>query len=313
MRTTFLAAALGAGLLLAAVPVVAHHSFAAEFDADKPFKLTGVVTKVEWQNPHTYFYLDVTDERTKKVTNWAFEMGSPNGLMRNGWTRNTLKIGDAVTVEGSLARDGKPYGNARTVVLDSTASGCSRPPARRPTRDAVGARRRRGAHRDWRRILFGAGAGPFSAARRRHAASRGRHAEPRPRARRKGRVGRSLHPEHGDAHTRRGREDRGGTREPGRGARRREGGAGRAVPAVGARDLRLQLEEQLEVRPRGLLPAARRPAHDGDAVSDGDPSTAGAEARPDDLRGRDAHLARDLHGRTRASAGRRAEPDIPRS
>ncbi|HXD18128.1 MAG TPA: DUF6152 family protein [Vicinamibacterales bacterium] len=120
MRTTFLAAALGAGLLLAAVPVVAHHSFAAEFDADKPFKLTGVVTKVEWQNPHTYFYLDVTDERTKKVTNWAFEMGSPNGLMRNGWTRNTLKIGDAVTVEGSLARDGKPYGNARTVVLDST-------------------------------------------------------------------------------------------------------------------------------------------------------------------------------------------------
>jgi len=120
MRTTLLAAALGAGLLLAAVPVVAHHSFAAEFDADKPFKLTGVVTKVEWQNPHTYFYLDVTDERTKKVTNWAFEMGSPNGLMRNGWTRNTLKIGDAVTVEGSLARDGKPYGNARTVVLDST-------------------------------------------------------------------------------------------------------------------------------------------------------------------------------------------------
>jgi hypothetical protein len=120
MRTTLLAAALGVGLLLAAVPVVAHHSFAAEFDADKPFKLIGVVTKVEWQNPHTYFYLDITDERTKKVTNWAFEMGSPNGLMRNGWTRNTLKVGDVVTVEGSLARDGKPYGNARTVVLNST-------------------------------------------------------------------------------------------------------------------------------------------------------------------------------------------------
>ena len=117
---TLLAAAVGAGLLLAAVPVVAHHSFAAEFDAGKPFKLTGLVTKVEWQNPHTYFYLDVADERTKKVTNWAFEMGSPNGLMRNGWTRNTLKIGDVVTVDGSLARDGKPYGNARTVVLDST-------------------------------------------------------------------------------------------------------------------------------------------------------------------------------------------------
>lgn len=120
MRTTLLAAAVGVGLLLAAVPVVAHHSFAAEFNADKPFKLTGVVTKIEWQNPHTFFYLDITDDRTKKVTNWAFEMGSPNGLMRNGWTRNTLKVGDVVTVEGSLARDGTPYGNARTVILAST-------------------------------------------------------------------------------------------------------------------------------------------------------------------------------------------------
>jgi len=78
------------------------------------------VTKIEWQNPHTFFYLDITDDRTKKVTNWAFEMGSPNGLMRNGWTRNTLKVGDVVTVEGSLARDGSPYGNARAVILTST-------------------------------------------------------------------------------------------------------------------------------------------------------------------------------------------------
>src|ERR1044072_2711360 len=120
MRTRLLAAAAGISLLLAAAPVAAHHSFAAEFDASKPFKLTGAVTKVEWQNPHTIFYLDITDERTKKVTNWSFEMGSPNGLMRNGWTRNTLKIGDVVTVEGSLARDGSPYGNARTAVLSST-------------------------------------------------------------------------------------------------------------------------------------------------------------------------------------------------
>ena len=118
MRTKLLGA--GIGLLLAIVQVAAHHSFAAEFDADKPFTLTGVVTKVEWQNPHTIFYLDITDERTKKVTNWSFEMGSPNGLMRNGWTRNTLKIGDVVTVEGSLARDGSSYGNARAVVLSST-------------------------------------------------------------------------------------------------------------------------------------------------------------------------------------------------
>ena len=120
MRTKLLAAAAMIALVLAARPVAAHHSFAAEFDASKPFKLTGVVTKVEWQNPHTIFSLDITDEQTKKVTNWSFEMGSPNGLMRNGWTRNTLKIGDVVTVEGSLARDGSPYGNAQAVVLAST-------------------------------------------------------------------------------------------------------------------------------------------------------------------------------------------------
>jgi hypothetical protein len=118
MRKLLVAAAAIA--LLSTAPIAAHHSFAAEFDASKPFKLTGVVTKVEWQNPHTIFSLDVTDEQTKKVTNWSFEMGSPNGLMRNGWTRNTLKIGDVVTVEGSLARDGSPYGNAQAVVLAST-------------------------------------------------------------------------------------------------------------------------------------------------------------------------------------------------
>ena len=106
-------------LLLSAVTAAAHHSFAAEFDAAKPFKMTGVVTKVEWQNPHTFFYIDVTDAGGK-VTNWAMELGSPNGLMRNGWTRNTLKIGDAVNVEGSLARSGRPLGNARSIVLEST-------------------------------------------------------------------------------------------------------------------------------------------------------------------------------------------------
>ena len=115
-----LGVAAGLMLLLAAVPVVAHHSFAAEFDAAKPVSLKGLVTKVEWQNPHTFFYIDVTEDATGKVTNWAFEMGSPNGLMRNGWTRNSLKVGDVVSVEGSRARDGSALVNARVVVLAST-------------------------------------------------------------------------------------------------------------------------------------------------------------------------------------------------
>ena len=80
------------GLLLAAVPVLAHHSFAAEFDANKPVKLTGSVTKLEWLNPHVWFYIDVKDE-AGKVSNWGVEMGSPNGLMRAGWNRNSMKNG----------------------------------------------------------------------------------------------------------------------------------------------------------------------------------------------------------------------------
>ena len=104
------------GLAVAAgIPVLAHHSFAAEFDANQPVKLTGTVTKIEWMNPHAYFYIDVKDE-SGAVTNWAMEMGSPNGLMRAGWTRNSMKIGDVIVVEGSRAKDGSHTGNARSVM-----------------------------------------------------------------------------------------------------------------------------------------------------------------------------------------------------
>ena len=103
-------------LSLAPVPALAHHSFAAEYDAAKPVTLTGTVTKVEWLNPHVRFYIDVKDE-SGKATAWELELGSPNGLMRRGWTRNSMKPGDVVTVEASRAKDGSDLANAKTVKL----------------------------------------------------------------------------------------------------------------------------------------------------------------------------------------------------
>ena len=119
MRTRLTIAVVSIAGLLAAVPVVAHHSFAAEYDADKPIKVTGTVTKIEWTNPHCFFYVDVKNE-AGKTENWGFEMGNPNALLRLGWTRNSLKQGDTVTVDGSRARDGSLHANARVMVLAST-------------------------------------------------------------------------------------------------------------------------------------------------------------------------------------------------
>ena len=106
------------GCVMAAMPMLAHHSFAAEYDRSKAVTLKGTVTKVEWMNPHARFYVDVKDDKGA-TTNWEFELGSPNGLMRSGWTRNSLKQGDVITVAGSLAKDGSHLANASSVTLDN--------------------------------------------------------------------------------------------------------------------------------------------------------------------------------------------------
>ena len=105
-----------AGFLFTAAPLYAHHSFAAVYDANKSITFTGKVTKVEWANPHIYYYVDVTDA-SGKVTNYAVEGGPPNVLFRSGWRKDTLKPGDTVTVEGYQAKDGSNHVNGRNVTL----------------------------------------------------------------------------------------------------------------------------------------------------------------------------------------------------
>ena len=120
MKAYILGGLVAVGMMLAAGQTAAHHSFAAEFDANKPIKLTGVVTKIEWTNPHVWFYINVKDEQTGDVTNWGAEMGPPHGLQRQGWRRDSLKIGESVTLTGSLAKNGSKRVNARNVTLTAT-------------------------------------------------------------------------------------------------------------------------------------------------------------------------------------------------
>ena len=313
-------------------------------------------------NPHTFFYIDVTDEKTKKVTNWAMEMGSPNGLMRQGWTRNSMKVGDIVTVEGSLAKDGSPTGNARSVHAERQAPVRGVEPGPDPVTEAIS-----DEHSSYRAVRRGGGGRVFID---RLDEAQAPAPRPRRRPRRAAQGGgaavaaaamparRSPTPRLPDGTVNLGRvpgekgtwsvpyitnmamrvvtgpgsdELRPGDRGPAGGAgggprrrrrrawrwrrrrpRRREVGAVDALDAVVGGGLRLPLEERVEVRPGRLLPPAGRPAHDGDAVPGGDHPAAGAQADHHDLRRRDAHLARDLHGRPLVPRGRRAQPDLPR-
>jgi hypothetical protein len=111
-----IAALFTAVALTMTVSVNAHHSFAAVFDAKVPIEKSGTVTEVEWMNPHAWIYIDVEDE-DGSVVNWAFELGSPNGLIRRGWSRQSVQIGDAISISGYRARDGSNRGNVKSIKL----------------------------------------------------------------------------------------------------------------------------------------------------------------------------------------------------
>jgi hypothetical protein len=107
---------LTAVLLFSALPVLAHHSFAAEYDSKKPVELKGTLTSIDWVNPHAWIHMEVKDENGK-ASKWDCELGSPNLLLRNGWRKDTLKPGDTIIVSGSMAKDGSNIANAKTVRL----------------------------------------------------------------------------------------------------------------------------------------------------------------------------------------------------
>lgn len=123
-----LRAALAATAAAWILPAPAHHSFATQYDPDKPVTLTGTVTKVEWTNPHARFYVTVTDGQGE-IESWNLELASPNVLTRNGWSRHSLREGDVVTIEGSMARSGALMANARTVRLADGSIVFARSPA----------------------------------------------------------------------------------------------------------------------------------------------------------------------------------------
>lgn len=118
MRTKVFSVIAGAALVLAAAaPVFAHHSFAAEFDAKKPVTLKGVVTKMEWINPHSWIHLDVKNEQTGQVEHWMVEGGAPNALLRRGWNKNSLPAGTEIVVQGYQAKDGALRANGRDITF----------------------------------------------------------------------------------------------------------------------------------------------------------------------------------------------------